>query len=310
MNYNGEDVELAQHNMDIAIPFVVSTRNYGLLWDNNSITRFGNPAPYAHVGQGLKVSSGGKPGWKADYFLGEKLAVSRQEPFIDYQFIKDQANWPDAAKAQTVASPTSGQNTAGVVVGKQTVVWSGSVTPDKTGTHKFRLYSSSYVKVFADGKEVLSRWRQNWNPWFHNFELPMTAGKPVALRVEWEPNAGYLALYHSDPLASRTAFAVAVVGCRPGDRLLLCRRPQHGRSDRGLSGAHRQGRDDAELGLWLLAEPPALRDAGAIARRSCANIASARSRSTTSCRTGSTGPRTNGAAIASTPSASPIRSAW
>ena len=43
MNYNGEDVELAQHNMDVAIPFVVSTRNYGVLWDNNSITRFGDP---------------------------------------------------------------------------------------------------------------------------------------------------------------------------------------------------------------------------------------------------------------------------
>jgi alpha-D-xyloside xylohydrolase len=45
MNYNGEDVELAQHNMDVAIPFVVSTRNYGLLWDNNSISRFGDPKP-------------------------------------------------------------------------------------------------------------------------------------------------------------------------------------------------------------------------------------------------------------------------
>ncbi|ATY31604.1 glycoside hydrolase family 31 protein [Sphingomonas psychrotolerans] len=201
MNYNGEDVELAQHNMDIAIPFVVSTRNYGLLWDNASITRFGNPVPYAHVGQGLKVTSGGKPGWKADYFLGEKRAVTRQEAFIDYQFIRDQKNWPVAARAQTVASPESGQNTAGVVVGKQNVVWTGSVTPDKTGTHKFRLYSSSYVKVFADGKEVLSRWRQNWNPWFHNFELPMAAGKAIELRVEWEPNAGYLALFHSDPLA-------------------------------------------------------------------------------------------------------------
>ena len=32
MNYNGEDVDLAQHNMDVAIPFVVSTRNDGLLW--------------------------------------------------------------------------------------------------------------------------------------------------------------------------------------------------------------------------------------------------------------------------------------
>ena len=36
MNLNGEDVELAQHNMDIGVPFVVSTRNYGVLWDNNS----------------------------------------------------------------------------------------------------------------------------------------------------------------------------------------------------------------------------------------------------------------------------------
>jgi alpha-D-xyloside xylohydrolase len=76
MNYNGEDVELAQHNMDIAIPFVVSTRNYGLLWDNNSITRFGNPTPYAFA-QADK-------GWKADYYLGDKLTVSRTEPTINY----------------------------------------------------------------------------------------------------------------------------------------------------------------------------------------------------------------------------------
>ena len=45
MDYNGEDVELAQHNMDIAIPFLVSTRDYGLLWDNDGISRFGNPLP-------------------------------------------------------------------------------------------------------------------------------------------------------------------------------------------------------------------------------------------------------------------------
>ncbi len=176
--------------------------------------------------------------------------MSRQEPFIDYQFIKDQKNWPDAAKAQTVASPQSGQNTAGVVVGKQTVVWSGSVTPDKTGTHKFRLYSSSYVKVFADGKEVLSRWRQNWNPWFHNFELPMTAGKPVTIRIEWEPNAGYLALYHSDPLPPpdrNSLWLSSDVGQR--DRLLLSSAARNMDDvDRGLSRADRQGRDDAATG--------------------------------------------------------------
>jgi alpha-D-xyloside xylohydrolase len=34
---------------------------------------------------------------------------------------------------------------------------------------KFKLYSSSYAKVFVDGKLTIDRWRQNWNPWFHNF---------------------------------------------------------------------------------------------------------------------------------------------
>ncbi|MAF28105.1 MAG: alpha-xylosidase [Croceicoccus sp.] len=205
MNYNGEDVELAQHNMDIAVPFLVSTRGYGLLWDNESITRFGDPRAPQLVGAGadeggLTVTTDGKPGWQAEYYLGDDLAVRQVEPAINYQFIRDQAKWPEAAKAGTIATPESGQNTAGISAQKQKVVWTGTVRPEATGTHKFRLYSSSYVKVFANGEEVLNRWRQNWNPWFHNFELPMQAGEPVELRIEWEPNQGYIALYGSDPL--------------------------------------------------------------------------------------------------------------
>ncbi|MEN2787003.1 TIM-barrel domain-containing protein [Sphingomonas qilianensis] len=207
MNYNGEDVELAQHNMDIAVPFLVSTRNYGILWDNDGITRFGNPAPYKLLGDGLKVTSGGKPGFAASYYLNDKLAVMRQEATINYQYIRDQANWPEAAKAQTTAA-TGGQNTAGNAVQKQRVVWTGQVTPDKTGVHKFQLYGSSYFKVFMNGREVLNRWRQNWNPWYANFDLPMTRGKKVDVRVEWEPNAGYIALLHNDPLPAADRHSV------------------------------------------------------------------------------------------------------
>ncbi|QIK79930.1 DUF5110 domain-containing protein [Sphingomonas piscis] len=203
MNYNGEDVELAQHNMDIAVPFLVSTRNYGILWDNYSITRFGNPKAYSFVGEGktsLRVTDeGGNPGFTAQYFLGDRLAAKRNEATVDYQYIDDQLKWPAEAKAQTVTA-TTGQNTAGNAVQTQRVIWTGKLTPGMTGLNRFRLYSSSYVKVFADGKEVLNRWRQNWNPWYHNLDLPMTAGKPVDLRIEWEPNAGYIALLHNDPL--------------------------------------------------------------------------------------------------------------
>ncbi|WP_427967925.1 TIM-barrel domain-containing protein [Altererythrobacter sp.] len=203
MNYNGEDVELAQHNMDIAVPFVVSTRNYGMLWDNYSITRFGNPKAYSLAGSGkdgLKITGlDGKPGWTAQYYLGDRLAVTQSESVINYQYIRDNMNWPEAAKANTVAS-TAGQNTAGNAVEKQHVVWTGKVTADKSGLHRFRLYGSSYFKVFVDGELVLDRWRQNWNPWYHNFDVPMKAGKPAEVRVEWEPNAGYIALVHNDPI--------------------------------------------------------------------------------------------------------------
>ena len=79
MNYNGEDVELAQHNMDVAIPFVVSTRNYGLLWDNNSITRFGRPDGYPYAGgdgDGLAVNGG--RGWTATYTANGRTIAARQ----------------------------------------------------------------------------------------------------------------------------------------------------------------------------------------------------------------------------------------
>ena len=203
MNYNGEDVEMFQHNIAVPIPFLVSTRNYGLLWDNNSITRFGNPKPYSYAGDGsdgLRVTDAqGRPGWTAQYYLGKRLAATRTEPTINYQYIRDQAKWPAEAKAQTVAA-NSGQNTAGNATQTQRVVWTGRVTPSTSGLHRFRLYSSSYAKVFVDGKEVLNRWRQNWNPWYHNFDVPLTAGRPADVRIEWEPNAGYIALRHSDPL--------------------------------------------------------------------------------------------------------------
>jgi alpha-D-xyloside xylohydrolase len=188
MNYNGEDVELAQHNIAVAIPFVVSTRNYGLLWDNNSITRFGNPRPYALVGERLRVTGeGGLPGFTARYYLGERLAATRQEASVDYQYLDDQPKWPAEARA------------TGEAVRTQRVVWTGTVHPAVTGLHRFRLYSSSYAKLYVDGRLVLDRWRQNWNPWYHNIDLALTAGRSAEIRIEWEPNAGYIALLHNDP---------------------------------------------------------------------------------------------------------------
>ena len=42
MNYRGEQVLIAQANTSAAIPFLLSTRGYGVLWDNYSLTVFDN----------------------------------------------------------------------------------------------------------------------------------------------------------------------------------------------------------------------------------------------------------------------------
>jgi alpha-D-xyloside xylohydrolase len=208
MNYNGEDVLLAQHNMDVAIPFVLSNRNYGVLWDNDSITRFGDPRPYAPVSRDLRVydAKGRAGGFTAKYFVDGKLKVERTEPDIDYQYMKDLGKRPKEILAAEVSN-TSAQP---VDVAKLSVLWEGKLETRKSGVHKFQLYASSYFKLYLDGKLIKEGWRQNWNPWYHDFDYEMTAGKPVNVRLEWIADDGFVALLHNDPLPAPTRHSLSL----------------------------------------------------------------------------------------------------
>ncbi|KQV90244.1 alpha-xylosidase [Massilia sp. Root351] len=190
MNLNGEDVLLAQHNMDVAVPFVVSDKNYGVLWDNNAISRFGDPKPYGPMGRDLKlVDDEGKPGGlTARYYVGGKLVLTRHEKDIAYQYLKDvDENWPkELGKLKELKDVK--------------VVWDATLSTDKPGVHKMQLYSSDYATLTVDGKQVLDVWRQGWNPWYHNFEVNFTKDKPVKLHLEWKPSSGMVAITHNDPL--------------------------------------------------------------------------------------------------------------
>src|SRR6185503_148417 len=135
MNLNGEDVELAQHNMDIGVPFLVSSRNYGVLWDNNSITRFGNPKPYGLASRDLSVrdASGKAGGFTARYSIDGALRLERVEKDINYQYIRDRFNWPKELLVAKEPVPGSPPN----ILANQTVTWEGTVESPHAGTHKF-----------------------------------------------------------------------------------------------------------------------------------------------------------------------------
>jgi alpha-D-xyloside xylohydrolase len=190
MNLNGEDVLLAQHNMIAAVPFVVSDKNYGVLWDNNAISRFGNPRPYGPLKRDLKlIDAEGKPGGlTARYYVDGKLALTRQESDIAYQYLKDlDENWPKELGPLKKLKDVK-------------VVWEGTMSSDKAGVHKMQLYASDYATLTVDGKQVMDVWRQGWNPWYHNFEVKFAKHKPVKLKLEWKPSSGMIAMTHSDPL--------------------------------------------------------------------------------------------------------------
>ena len=149
---------------------------------------------------------------------------------IDYQYLDDRPKWPAETRAP---------NNAGTVPGVR-VVWTGRVTPRDSGLHRFRLYSSPYVKVFVDGREVLERWRQNWNPWYHNFDLELAAGRAADMRIEWEPNSGYIALLHNDPRPEADRHSLTLSSeARPRRSTIISSPARHGRGHRRLSRADR-----------------------------------------------------------------------
>lgn len=185
MNYKGEDVELAQHNIVDVVPFLYSSRNYGLLWDNYSLSKFGDPRDYQPLSSLQLFTRDGQPGGlTADYYVEDKVVKSLVQNDIGIEYL------------ETPAYDTFPQD----VSRKGKVIWEGSFSSDVEGDHKFLIYSSNYFKVWVDGDLILDKWRQNWNPWTNKFNVAMRKGEKHSLKIEWLPDGGYMAVKHLDPL--------------------------------------------------------------------------------------------------------------
>ncbi|WP_016956003.1 TIM-barrel domain-containing protein [Catenovulum agarivorans] len=191
VNYSGENVELSTGNLVITIPFVVSTRNYGVLWDNASITNFGDPESATPLHQDLDLydANGNKGGLTAKYYDGDKLLFTRVESDPDYQYLANNniREYPFPRELGDVKQPR--------------VEWQGYIKAKKSGMHKFRMYNSGYAKLTIDGQELLDRWRMNWNPWYHDTQIELEEEKKTPINISWNSQGGYFRLLHNEPRA-------------------------------------------------------------------------------------------------------------
>lgn len=176
-NYKGKNETLYQYNTKVSVPFIVSTRGYGLLWDNYSLTSWGDPHDYAQLDELFESE-----GLKATYTSRKGLVVERTEQRLDYADLEKVKAFPEEFLPHFYGSE---------------IVWEGDLKAKEAGIHRFILYYAGYTKLFVDGEEVISEhWRTAWNPNSVKFELDFKEGETKHIRVEWKPDGGvsYLSL--------------------------------------------------------------------------------------------------------------------
>ncbi len=177
-NYKGRNEVLFQYNTKVAVPFIQSSRQYGLLWDNYSLTRFGNPSAPGEISQFTLFDETGQEGaLTATYYTRgdtSKVFVKRPETEIDYENLETIKRFPERFN-----------------MGNSLITWTGSISPKESGLFNFLLYYAGYTKLFIDGKEVVpERWRTAWNPNTYKFWLSLEKGKKYDFRLEWKPDGG------------------------------------------------------------------------------------------------------------------------
>ena len=199
-NMKGKNEDLFQYNTKVSIPFVLSNKNYGLLWDSYSYCRFGNPNDYLQLNRVFKLyDRTGKEGHLTGTYMdarGNKLV--REEDSIYYEYgtpaKSEIANRTDKGGIKNLPQ---GFNLAGA-----NVVYEGFIEAPLTELYQFILYYAGYIKVYIDGKEVVpERWRTAWNPNAFKFTCQLEKGKKVQLRIEWRPDGGesYCGLRVAEP---------------------------------------------------------------------------------------------------------------
>ena len=218
-NMKGKNEDLFQYNTKVSIPFVLSNKNYGLLWDSYSYCRFGNPNDYLQLNRAFKLyDKNGKEGHLTGTYVdarGKKLV--RDEDSIYYEY-----GTPEKSEIALKTDNGGIKNfPKGINLMGANVTYEGFIEPECCGKkngqcsksngqcsmvngqlYQFILYYSGYVKVYIDGKEVVpERWRTAWNPNTYKFSTELQKGKRVQLRIEWRPDGGeaYCGLRVSEP---------------------------------------------------------------------------------------------------------------
>ncbi len=125
---------------------------------------------------GMVQGPDGQAGFKAEYFASPKL---------------DFAGAPFFARQEAGVNTTEIPRIPGLPADRAwSVRWTGRFTPAETGVQKFTLAGSGSGRLFIDGKPMGEFAKADFGDTVYA-NVPMRAGAPVDIRVEWTPRVTF-----------------------------------------------------------------------------------------------------------------------
>lgn len=187
LNMKGKNEDLFQYNTKVSVPFVISNKNYGILWDSYSYSRWGNPDDYLQLNRAFKLyDKDGKEGQLTGTYVaknGQKIVRGEDSIYFEYAM-------PETSEICNKTDKGGIQNLPkGFALNGSKVVYEGYLEAQTNSFYQFILYYAGYMKIYIDGKLVVpERWRTAWNPNSYKFETAIPKGKKTPIRIEWQPD--------------------------------------------------------------------------------------------------------------------------
>ncbi len=162
IDIKGFDLDLWQHNTHVVVPFLVSSRGYGVLWDNLSFTRFGDLREFEPIPANCLIDASNQPGG----LTACTFSAAQPDQLEDLHATND----------------------ISFVSKNRTHVWhrwEGEIVPPATGDYQFKTYSNGRIKMWLDGKVVIEHWRQGWLTENDQIKIRLEAGRHYAIKLEY-----------------------------------------------------------------------------------------------------------------------------
>ncbi len=178
MNYHGKSVRLMQKNRHVAVPVLLSSRGYGIFWDNPAITDVsaGGAMLVAIPAGNLFDASGTSGGLTGDYYSGtdfQSLKATRVDSSFDFN---SNTTWGHG--------PVNG-----IGATKFSIRWHGEILAPKTGEYTFATTSDDGARLWIDGQQIINDWHTQ--PATTSMgRIHLEEGKKYSIKIEYFQQGG------------------------------------------------------------------------------------------------------------------------